>query len=140
MIGCKKCGSTSYVKAGSIRGCQRYQCRSCRCQFTDTKPRGVSPILRNLGVILYAHHGVPMMGIAKLFKVSTVAVLKWVRKASDKVATLSDPTPPKAEIIQVDEMWHFVNGKKTKFGSGELWMGYRVELSPGTWGIVLTQV
>lgn len=81
-----------------------------------------------------------MMGIAKLFKVSTVAVLKWVRKASDKVATLSDPTPPKAEIIQVDEMWHFVNGKKTKFGSGELWMGYRVELSPGTWGIVLTQV
>ena len=139
MINCKKCGSASYVKAGSIRGFQRYQCKECRCQFTDTKPRGVSPILRNLGVILYAHHGVSMMGISKLFKVSVVTVLKWIRKASDTLPSSSDAHTPKADIIQVDEVWHFVNGKKIKFGSGGLWMGYHVELSPGMWGIVLTK-
>lgn len=79
-----------------------------------------------------------MMGIAKLFKVSAVAVLKWIRKAPDAVPP-SNATSPRAEIIQVDEMWHFVNRKKTRFGSGEHWMGYRIELSTGTWGIVLTQ-
>ena len=138
-MSCKKCRSTSYVKAGSIRGCQRYQCKACGCQFTNTKPRGVSPLLRSLGVVLYAHHGVSMMGIAKLFKVSTVAVLKWIRKASDNITASSSFPAPRAEIIQVDEMWHFVNGKKTNFGSGEPWTGYHVELSPGMWGIVLTQ-
>ncbi len=138
MINCKKCESTSYVKAGTIRGHQRYECRLCGCQFTNTKPRGVSPLLRNLGIILYAHHGVPMAGVARLFKVTTVAVLKWIRKASDKIA-MEPSSASKATLIQVDEMWHFVNGKKTKFGSGEPWMGYHVELSPGTWGIVLTQ-
>lgn len=136
MMSCKKCKSISYVRAGTIRGHQRYQCRACGCQFTNTKPRGVSPLLRNLGVILYAHHGVPMMGVAKLFKVSAVAVLKWIRQASDKLEAVSSP---KATLIQVDEMWHFVNGKKTKFGSGEPFVGYHVELSPGTWGIVLMQ-
>lgn len=115
MMSCKKCESTSYVKAGTIRGHQRYQCRTCGCQFTNTKPRGVSPLLRNLGVILYAHQGVPMMAIAKLFKVSTVAVLKWIRKASDKLEadpSRSPKTTDKATLIQVDKMWHFVNGKK----------------------------
>ena len=102
----------SYVKAGSIRGFQRYQCKQCRCQFTDTKPRGVSPILRNLGVILYTHHGVSMMGISKPFKVSAVAVLKWIRKASDNIPTASNTTALKAEIVQEDEVLHFINGKK----------------------------
>lgn len=61
-------------------------------QFTETKSGGVSSILRNLGVILYAHHGVSMMDIAKLFKVSTVAVLKWIRRAYD--SALFHLTPP----------------------------------------------
>ena len=139
-LSCKKCFSLNFVRSGHTRGHQRYKCRDCGCQFTNTKPRGVSPLLRNLGVILYAHHGVSMMGIAKLFKVSTVAVLKWIRQASDKIAPSlsSSSTGSQAEIIQVDEMWHFINGKKTKFGSGEQWTGYHVNLLDGTSVIVLT--
>ena len=132
MLKCKKCSSSSYVKSGHIRGLQRYRCKSCRCQFTQTTPGGVSPVLKNLAVLLYAHCGVSMLGIAKLFKVSDVAVLKWIRKASSDISLPETD----AQIVQIDELWHFVNGKKTLYGSGEPLMGYRVTLWDGSWVIV----
>ena len=89
MFKCKKCSSHSYVKSGHIRGLQRYRCKGCGCQFTQTAPRGVSPVLKNLAVLLYAYCGVSMLGIAKLFKVSDVAVLKWIRKASGAIDGVS---------------------------------------------------
>ena len=133
---CKKCDSSSHVKSGHVRGLQRYKCKECGCQFTNTKARGVHPALKSFAVVLYAHCGVSMGNIAKLFKVSTVAALKWIRKAA---GTIETPPAEKAEIVMVDEFWHFVNGKKTKFGCGEPLMGYRVNLSDTSWAIVLIQ-
>jgi hypothetical protein len=53
----------------------------------------------------------PWGNIARLFKVSTVAVLKWVKAASVQ------PDPPEAkeepEVVMIDEFWHFVNEKKS---------------------------
>ncbi len=131
---CKKCHSNRYVKSGHIRSQQRYLCKDCGCQFTDTIPRGINPALKAFAVVLYSHCGVSMGNLAKLFKVSTVAVLKWIRQAAAQVQS----TPKEeAEIVMVDEFWHFVNGKKTRFGCGEPLMGYRVNLSDTTWAIVL---
>ena len=140
MLSCKKCTSQKYVKCGHIRGFQRYKCRECGCQFTATKARGVYPALRELGIILYAHFDVSMRGIALLSKVSTVAVLKWVRAYSDKISQTEKIETHPPEIIQVDEMWHFVNGKKTRYGSGEQLMGYHVNLLDGNWALVVMPV
>lgn len=74
-----------------------------------------------------------MRGIGRLLKVSDVAVLKWIRNFSDAI---SMPTEP-AEVIQIDEMWHFVNGKKTLYGSGEPLMVSRADLSDGNWVAVM---
>ena len=79
-----------------------------------------------------------MLGVSKILKVSVVAVLKWIKKSADMIE--EPKTSHKAEIVQIDEMWHFVNGKKTLYGSGEQLMGYRVELSPGNWAIVATEI
>ena len=80
--------------------------------------------------------GVSMNKIAKMFGVSNVAVLKWVRKEAQ---LLEDPFPyAESNIVMIDEMWHFVNGKKRKFGSGAPLTGYRVVLSDGSWVIVMT--
>ena len=51
-----------------------------------------------------------MIKIGKLFGVSDVAVLKWIRAEADKIADLK----PHAEsgIVMIDEMWHFISGKK----------------------------
>jgi transposase len=97
----------------------------------------VHPALRQLAIILYAHFGVSMSGVARLCKVSVQAVVKWIRAASDAIQTSEIAH---SEVVQVDEMWHFVNGKKTKFGSGERFAGYRAALSDGTSVIVLTEV
>jgi hypothetical protein len=76
-----------------------------------------------------------MGNIARIFKVSTVAVLKWVKSAAAQIEP-SD-SRPSPEIVMIDEFWHFVNGKKTKFGFGEPLMGLRVNLLDGNWAIVL---
>lgn len=132
---CKKCGSTNYIKSGHIRGLQRYKCKNCVYQFTKTKRRGVHPALRSFAIVLYAFCGVSMGKIAQLFKVSTVAVLKWIRAAALS-AEASSPVAS-SDIVMIDEMWHFVNGKKTKYGSGEPLMGFRVNLLDGNWALVV---
>ena len=48
--------------------------------------------------------------IVCLFKVSTAAVLKWIKSAALKVK--SPNIGAESDIVMSDEVWHFVNGKK----------------------------
>ena len=131
---CKKCGSEKFIKNGFVRGLQRYRCRECRCNFTYTKRRGIHPALRALSIVLYGMCGVSMYKIAKLLGVSDVAVLKWIRKEANLIEEV--PSHAESKIVMIDEMWHFVNGKKRKFGSGEPLTAYHVDLSDGNWALV----
>src|SRR4051812_34723273 len=118
-------------------GHQRYRCNACRRSFTATPPRGKPPAMKALAVLLYALGNVSQGMIAKLLGVSHVAVYKWVRAAGEEAPAPS--TSPEDNIVQIDEMWHFVDGKKTRFGSGEpliLWHG---EPWPGSWAGVMTR-
>ena len=111
-IKCKKCGSKKKVKNGIIRNKQRYLCKACGCQYTDTVPRGCSPELKKIAVILHSYCGVSMNEIAKMSNVSCVSVMNWVNEAGEK----APPLNPKSDsgIVIIDEMWHFVNGKNNK--------------------------
>jgi len=111
-MNCKHCESTHYVKAGKIRGKQRYQCKNCCRHFTDTPSPGKPLAMKALAVLLYAVGNASLGMIARLLKVSNVAVLKWVRKEAQKIQ--EPPIPEDLEIVQIDEMWHFVNGKRNK--------------------------
>ena len=128
---CKHCGSGSFVRNGMAAGHQRYRCKACGRSFTQTPARGKPPAVKALAVLLYALGGVSQGMIARLLGVSHVAVYKWVRKAGEDAPAPS--ATPSSGIVQIGEMWHFVNGKKTRFGSGEpttLWHG---EPWPGNW-------
>ena len=134
---CKHCGSGSFVRNGMANGHQRYRCKACGRSFTATPPRGKPPAMRALAVLLYALGNVSQGMIAKLLGVSHVAVYKWVRAAGEEAPAPS--TTPEGNIVQIDEMWHFVDGKKTRFGSGGpliLWHG---EPWPGSWVGVMTR-
>lgn len=135
---CKKCDSQKAVKNGFVRGLQRYKCLDCGCNFTQTRRRGVNPALKAFGIVLYGMCGVSMNKIAKLFRVSNVAVLKWIRKEAGLIEAKESPAT--SDIVMIDEMWHFVNGKKRKFGSGEPLMAYRVNLSHESWALVVIPV
>ena len=41
-LSCKRCGSSSFVKHGFVRGLQRYRCKNCGLNFTATPKRGRS--------------------------------------------------------------------------------------------------
>jgi hypothetical protein len=106
-------------------------CKACGRSFTATPPRGKPPAMKALAVLLYALGNVSQGMIAKLLGVSHVAVYKWVRAAGED--TPAPSATPSSGIVQIDEMWHFVDGKKTRFGSGgptTLWHG---EPWPGSW-------
>ena len=109
-LGCKHCGSGSFVRNGMTHGRQRYRCKACGRSFTATPPRGKPPAMKALAVLLYALGSVSQGMIAKLLGVSHVAVSKWVRAAGEDAPAPS--AAPSSGIVQIDEMWHFVSGKK----------------------------
>ena len=75
-IACKRCQGTDYVKRGTVRNLQRYQCKACGCNFTNTPPRGKPPGMKALALMLYAMGNMSFCSIACLLGVSDVAVLK----------------------------------------------------------------
>jgi transposase len=113
---------------------QRYKCKECGCQFTDSPQRGVDPALKTLAIVLYAYCGLSMSKIAKLCQVSIVAVLNWIKDAAPNVEPLTGASS--SDIVMTCEMWHFVNGKKTKYGSGAQLMESRINLWDGNVVIV----
>ena len=134
---CKHCGSGSFVRNGMANGYQRYRGKACGRNFTATPARGKPAAMKALAVLLYALGNVSQGMIAKLLGVSHVAVHKWIRAAGEGAPAPS--ATPSDDIVQIDEMWHFVDGKKTRFGSGEpliLWHG---EPWPGSWVGVMTR-
>ena len=66
--------------------------------------------MKALAVLLYALGNVSQGMIAKLLGVSHVAVYKWVRAAGED--TPAPSATPSDDIVQIDEMWRFVDGKK----------------------------
>ena len=40
-LACKRCGGEEHTRNGFMRGKQRYRCRACGLNFTDTPPRGM---------------------------------------------------------------------------------------------------
>ncbi len=107
---CKHGGSGSFVENGLAHGRQRYRCKACGRSFTATPPRGKPPAMKALAVLLYALGNVSQGMIGKLLGVSHVAVYRWVRAAGE--GTPAPSATPSSGIVQIDEMWHFVDGKK----------------------------
>ena len=62
---CKRCGSQEQVKNGLMRGKQRYLCKGCGLNFTDTPARGKPLAMKAAAVRLYVS-GLSMNRTAKL--------------------------------------------------------------------------
>lgn len=113
---CPKCASSDVSKNGKVKETQRYKCKNCSYQFTRTTPRGHPPAEKALAVTLYLM-GISMNAIGRLLKVSTPAVLSWIRKFT--LDNYEKPEPAQAIVVELDEMWHFLNSKKINSGSGK---------------------
>ena len=133
---CPKCHSSSTIKSGQHHGRQRHRCKDCGFQFTRTDSRGRPASEKAMAVTLYTM-GLSMNAIARLFKVSTPAVLRWVRTFAEKV--YEKPEPREAMVVELDEMWHYLHSKKANCGSGRLIVALPVNSLAGNVGIVIKQ-
>jgi transposase len=97
---------------------QRYRCQSCRRYFTiDRKPHGYELPLRKQALKLYLE-GTSFRAIGRLLGVHHQSVSNWITEAADALpAHITDRTA--AETIELDELYTFVQQKKTK--STSLW-------------------
>ena len=112
---CPSCKQDHHViKSGLNRtGSQRYRCQACRHYFTPVpKPEGYDLALRKHALQLYLE-GTSFRAIGRLLGVHHQSVSNWVTHAANALpATVTDTTP--SETIELDELYTFVQQKKTK--------------------------
>jgi transposase-like protein len=132
MYKCKKCDSEKYIKAGFVKGKQRYKCKKCNCQFVPTrKSRARSENTKNIAVLLYIS-GLSLRMISKILKTDLHAVYRWIKKFASK--NYSKPAPKSdAVIVELDEMWHYLHSKKTNLGLESLLPRYSPAHRLGMW-------
>jgi hypothetical protein len=89
-----------------MRGQQRYLCKECGLNFTDTPARGKPLALKAAAVLLYIS-GLSMNRTAKLLGVSTPTVQAWLEQFAAAYAQKPEPEG-RAVVIELDEMWHYL--------------------------------
>src|SRR4030095_4438856 len=115
---CKRCGSEEHVKNGRMRGKQRYRCKGCGLNFTDTPPPGKPLAMKVTAVLLYVS-GLSMNRTGKLLGVSTPTIQAWIEQFAKAYA--QKPAPEgRAVVIELDEMWHYLKKSPSSSGSGRL--------------------
>src|SRR5688572_25399099 len=87
---CKRCGSAEQVKNGFMRGQQRYRCKACGLNFTDTPPRGLPLRVKVTAILLYVS-GLSMNRPAKLLGVSVASVQDWSERFATTYAQKPEP-------------------------------------------------
>ena len=115
---CKRCGSEEYVKNGQMRGKQRFLCKACGLNFTDTPARGKPLAMKAAAVLLYVS-GLSMNRTAKLLGVSTPTIQAWLEQFAQTYAQKPEPEG-RAVVIELDEMWHDLKKSRSHSGSGKL--------------------
>jgi transposase len=134
---CKRCVSINVVQNGKVRGKQRFKCKDCGFNFVkgDKREERTRPEAKALALLLYGSCKASYGMIAKLFNVSRTSVLNWIRTMGQKIPYPDFDT--NVRYVQMDEMWHFINKKNKKYGSGEPWIVLETEPSDGLLAIVM---
>ena len=103
---CKRCGSAEQVKNGLMLSKQRYLCKACGLNFTDTPVRGKPLAMKATAVLLYVS-GLSMNRTAKVLGVSTPTIQAWLEQFAAAYAQKPEPEG-RAVVIELDEMWHYL--------------------------------
>lgn len=104
-----------------MQGKQRYKCKRCGCNFTKSERRGVSLKKKALAYVLYLE-GLGFRSIGRVLGVSNVSVLRWIRTYAKTWGNKVPKVTPSrhCRVIEIDEMWHYIQKKNRKSGFGLL--------------------
>lgn len=118
---CPKCKSETYSKNGKAIDRQRYKCKKCGCNFTQSLKHGY-PLAKRLTALKLYLEGMGFRGIGRILGVSDVTILNWIRNFGASIKEYVSENMPnniqEIDIVEIDEMWHFTVKKNENFGSG----------------------
>jgi transposase len=139
MTTCKRCASANVVKNGKVRGESRYKCKACGMNFIEGDRRMKDPldVQKALSVVLYSLGKASFGMLGKIFGCSRSSAYRWISQEMDSI---SEPeVSGSIKEMEFDEMWHFIQSKKTKNGSSRPWIVAQGEPLPGLEVIVMLQ-
>jgi len=145
-MNCPKCISEDFVKNGIKYSKQRYKCKKCGCNFTQSHKPGASLEIKLQALQLYLE-GMGFRAIGRILNVSNVTVLYWIRTLGKSVKTYIQTQIPDdirhIDVIEMDEMWHFTKKKNAtspdggSSGSGSQSTGTRKKSLDFQWEVVV---
>ena len=112
---CSKCSSEKTVKNGLKAGQQTYLCRECGYRFMSQRAVA-SEKIKSQAVALYCA-GLSFRTIGALLGYANTMILIWVREFA--AMHYAKPKPKGEIIVELDEMWHFIQSKKINCGFGK---------------------
>ena len=90
---------------------QRYKCQHCDKGYTpEPKPRGYSKGLRKQALKMYIE-GIKFRRIGRLLGVHHQSVINWVNAYAEELPEA--PVPEDAYSVEMDELYTFIEEKKT---------------------------
>jgi transposase-like protein len=141
---CKRCESENTVKSGILRNKQRWLCKACNYNFVEgderktwrdtryEKQRALATLLVCLG-LSYRAAGL-VVGVVRN------TVYEWFKGFASNIEL---PKPEgKVDVVDMDEMWHFVQKKSKNAGYGKPQRLLMVQLdsSMSKWGIAAVEL
>ena len=123
-IMCLKCRARDYHKSGVMNGEQRYKCKSCGCHFTMNDRREKYSAKDRFTMITLFRKGLSLRSITDVIGANNVIVLYWIRNIGkfikNTVLSATVESNEDWEIIEIDELWHYVQKKAKNYGYGLL--------------------
>jgi transposase-like protein len=116
LLHCPRCGSRRLIRLGFVACWQRWRCKRCRYHFTRSEGHGTPEPTRRAAFSLYGY-GLSFNTVAHLLGTTAPSALRWVCRYVDQYC--SKRPPGDAVMIELDEMWHFLQRKDNK-----VWKAY----------------
>lgn len=121
---CPACKSDKVIKNGSIHnGNQKFFCKNCGRQFVENPTNKVIPKETWDIVDKLLLEKIPIAGIARTTDISQPWLQNYINEKYENTPQKIESTEIVGRLtIECDEMWSFVQSKKTNSGYGSLWI------------------
>jgi transposase-like protein len=133
MLNCKHCNSSKLVKNGFVMSKQRYKCKECGKTCRDGDKREKYGVDKRIKIVKWYLEGAGIRSISRMEGVSAPQIIKWIRDCakiiSEKIKEVKLPESAKEiQILELDELFSYVQKKLTKSTYGLLLIGSEIKL------------
>ena len=117
-IKCPKCGKEEIWKSGKTGGKQQYQCKSCKRKFITEK--NYSEEFKQKAIAIF-YEGNSGRAVGRIMGINKSTVYNWIKKLDEKLQDVDSVEEniavetKQAEVIEMDELFDYINEKKTEF-------------------------